>query len=148
LRGFSRFAPSGVRQSSRKLQIGAAVEFLQAIEAELADPSRRQLAAGLADLPFNTVNEEAELPRVELPLVGGSVERAEELVAVEGLMGAVALDHDEGLGNRALVGGEAVSARRALAAPADGAVWDATRFECLGRGVAAGTVHSSESSGG
>lgn len=37
LRGFSRDAPSGVRESSRKLQVGAAVELLQPLEAEVAD---------------------------------------------------------------------------------------------------------------
>jgi hypothetical protein len=86
------------------------VDFLQAPETELADPLGRQLAAGVADLSFNTINEETELSRVELALVSRSVETAEQLVAIEGLALAIALDHLERLRNGALVGGEAVSA--------------------------------------
>src|SRR3954466_3696162 len=67
LRGFSRSAPSGIRQSSRKLQIGPAVDFLQSLEAELADAGGPQFAAVVPHLAFNPVNEEAELPRVEGP---------------------------------------------------------------------------------
>jgi len=141
LRGFSRCAPSGVRESSRKLQIGAAVEFLQAVETEPADPLGRELAAVVTHLTFNTVNEEAELAGIQLPLVGGSVETAEQLLAVEGLAAAVALDHFEGLRNGALVGGEAVAARAALAPPANGAIGDAAGLEGLRLGVAAGTGH-------
>src|SRR5689334_7906442 len=68
LRGFSRGAPGGIRKSSRKLQIGAAVELRQTLEAELPDSDRAELSAVLPDLTFNTVNEEAQLAGVELAL--------------------------------------------------------------------------------
>src|SRR3954447_258325 len=51
LRGFSRSAPSGIGQSSRKLLIGAAVDPGQPVETELGDSLGAQLAAGVADLP-------------------------------------------------------------------------------------------------
>ena len=37
------------RQGAEKLQIGAAVELAQPVEAELDDPLRRELAAGRLD---------------------------------------------------------------------------------------------------
>src|SRR3954451_13105685 len=91
LRGFSRSAPSGVRQSSRKLLIGAAVDPGQSVETELGDSLGAQLAAAVADLPFNPVNEEAELPGIEGALVGRPVEAPEQLLTVEGLAMAIAL---------------------------------------------------------
>src|SRR3954453_20249708 len=102
LRGFSRCAPSGIRQSSRKLQIGPAVELAEPVEAELADAGRAQLSPRVADLSFNPIDEDSELPGIELALVGGAVEAAQELVPVEGLAGAVALEHREGIGDGAL----------------------------------------------
>src|SRR6266540_7540489 len=79
LRGFSRFAPIGIRQSSRKLLIGAVVELRESIEAELGDPGGAQPTAVVPHLAFDPVNDEAELPRVEGPLVGGAVEALEQL---------------------------------------------------------------------
>jgi hypothetical protein len=52
----------------------------------------------------------------------GPEERGAELVPVERLTSSVPLDHLDGLRDGPLVGGEAVAARRALAAAADGAV--------------------------
>jgi hypothetical protein len=147
LRGFSRFAPSGIRQSSRKLQVGAAIEISKSVETELGDALGAQLSAVVSELALNPVNEEAELPRIDVPLMRRAVQAGEELVAIEWLALAVALDHLEHLRDRPLIGGEAVAARGALTAPADSAVGDATGLEGLGGGVAAGTVHSSESTG-
>jgi hypothetical protein len=70
-----------------------------------------------------------------------------ELLAIEGLAAAVALDHLECFRHGALVGGEAVAAGGALAAAADSAVRDAAGLKGLGGGVAAGTIHSPESTG-
>src|SRR4051794_28378114 len=140
LRGFSRSAPSGIRQSSRKLQIGPAVDFLQSDETELGDARGRYLAAVLPRLAFNTVNEEGELPRVELPLVGRAVEAAEQLVPIERLAVSVALDDLQALRDRPLVGGEAMAAGRAFTAPANHPIRDAAGLEGLRGGVAAGTV--------
>jgi hypothetical protein len=121
------------------------VEVSKTVEAELRDPSRAQLATRLAGLPLDAVDEERELPRIDIPLVGGAVEAGEELVAIEGLAAAVALDHLERLRDRAFVGGEAVTAGAAFAAPADSAIGDPPGLEGPRRGVAPGTVHSSES---
>ena len=124
------------------------VQFLEALETELSDVLGGQLATVVPNLSLDTVNEEAELPGIEPPLVGGSVQAAEKLLAIEGLAAAVALDHLQDLRHGPLVGGEAVAALGALTAPASGAVGDAARLEGLGGGVAAGTVHSSECTGG
>src|SRR5258705_13051271 len=50
LRGFSRFAPSDIRESSRKLQVGAAVELLQSFETELGYSRRAQLSSRVTSL--------------------------------------------------------------------------------------------------
>jgi hypothetical protein len=148
LRGFSRCAPSGIRESSRKLQIGPAVDFSQSVETELADSGGRQLAALVPQLALDTIDDEGEAAGVDVALVAGPVEAPEQLVSIEGLAAAVALDHLEDLRDRALVGGEAMPARSTLTSPADGAVWDPAGLEGPGGGVAAGAGHSSECSGG
>jgi hypothetical protein len=147
LRGFSRSAPSGIRKSSRKLQIGAAVELSQSVETEFGDAGGVDLTAEVAELAFNTINDQGEGAGVDVPLVACPGEAAEQLLSIEGLARAVALDHLRRLRDRPLVGREAVAAAGALAAPADGAVGDATGLEGLGGGVAAGAVHSLESTG-
>jgi hypothetical protein len=70
-----------------------------------------------------------------------------ELLAIERLAAAVALDHLDRLRDGALVGREPVPAGGALAAAADGAVRDAAGLKDLGGGVAPGTIHSPESTG-
>jgi hypothetical protein len=117
------------------------VQVSQSVETELGDPSGLELAARGADLPFDTVNEGNQLPRIEGALVGGAVEARQQLVSIERLAVPVALDHLESLGDRSLVGGEAVAAERAFATPANGAVRDSAGLEGLRWGVAAGTVH-------
>jgi hypothetical protein len=147
LRGFSRSAPSRIRKSSRKLQIGAAVELLKAGEADVGDAGGVDLTAAVAELAFNTINDQGEGAGVDVPLVACPGEAAEQLLSIEGLATAVALDH---LGDRwdgPLISGEAMTALGALAAAADGAVGYAAGLEGLGGGVAAGAVHSLESTG-
>src|SRR5206468_9349305 len=82
LRGFSRRAPSGIRKSSRKLQIGAAVEFLQAIQAELGDPRRGELSAPVPELLLDTINDEGEAPGIHVALVCCSGEAPQELAPI------------------------------------------------------------------
>jgi hypothetical protein len=101
---------SSLRQSSRKLQIGAVVELSQSVETEVGDPSGLQLTARVTNLSFNAVNEEDQLSRIERTLVCGAVQACEQLVAIERLTLAIAFDHLEGLRDGALVGGEAVPA--------------------------------------
>jgi hypothetical protein len=147
LRGFSRRPPGCIRQSSRKLLIGAPIDPRQSIETKLSDSRGAEFAAGVPDLSFNTVNEETELPGIEGALVSSPVQAPEQLLAVEGLAMAVALDHLQSLRDRPLVGGEAMPARRALATPAKGgAVLGLAGLEDGGGGVAVGAIHSSESS--
>jgi hypothetical protein len=109
-----------VRESSRKLQIGAVVELPQSLEAELDDPLGAQLAALAMCGLFDSGDEGLESAGIEVPLVSRADQRAEELVAVEGLAVAIALDHHGRLRDRALEGREAVAALRALAAAAKG----------------------------
>jgi hypothetical protein len=118
------------------------VEFPQSLQTELADPGGAQLAAGVADLTLNPVNEEAELPRIKLALVGGAIEAPEQLRAIERLAVPIALDHLQRLRDGPLVGGEAMTTLRALApAPKSGATLGLAGLEDGGGGVAAGTVH-------
>jgi hypothetical protein len=117
---------------------------LQSFETELCDSRRAQLSTIAAELLLNTIDNGGETTWIHVAFVGGAGEAPEHLLAVEGLARAVALDHLEGLRDRPLIGGEAVTAGGALAAPADAAVRDAAGLEGLGGGVAAGTVHSSQ----
>jgi hypothetical protein len=123
------------------------IEPAQTVEAELADPGGAELSAVLSQLSFDPLDQEAELPRVHVPLVARAVEAGEELVAIERLVRAVALDHPGDLRDRPLVGGEAMAAGAALTAPAYGAVRYAAGLQGSGGRVAAGAVHSSESTG-
>jgi hypothetical protein len=132
LRGFSWSAPSGVRESSRKLQIGTTVEFPQSVETELADPGGLQLSAGSPDLLLDRISNEGEAAGIHIPLVGGPGQASQQLLPIERLAAAVALDHFETLGDGPLRGGEAMAARGAFAAPADGAVRGPAGLEGLG----------------
>src|SRR5204862_3573202 len=98
-------------------------------------------------LLLDGIGNEGETARIHVALVSGPGQAAQELLPIEGLTMAVALDHLHPLGHRPLVGGEAMAALGALAAPASGAVGDATGLEGLGGGVAAGAVHPWESTG-
>jgi hypothetical protein len=142
LRAFSRFAPSGIRQSSRKLLIGAVIELGQSIETELGDPGGHDLASGPPCFALNPVDDSLQPPGIDVALVRGPDQGAAELPAVERLAVAVPLDHLDGLGDSALVGGEAVPARRALTTPAKGATIGSARLERLAGSLATGTVHS------
>src|SRR4051794_28985175 len=142
LRGFSRRAPSRVRESSRKLQIGPAVEFAQSIETELADSLGAQLAAGVPDLLLDNIGDEGEAARIHVALVGRPGQASQQLPAIEQLPAAIALDHFETLRDGPLIGGDAMAAGAALAPPADGAIPPLAGLEGLGGGVAAGAGHS------
>jgi hypothetical protein len=142
LRGFSRCTPSGIRQSSRKLQIGAAVDLLQSVKTELADPRSAQPSAGVPGLMLDPVDDLIESPGIDVALVRGANERAEELLVIERLDLSVPLDHLEDFRDGALVGREAMTARAALAAtPKRGAGVGLAGLEDGGRALAAGTVH-------
>lgn len=76
--------------------------------------------------------------------MGGPGQASQQLLPIERLPAAIALDHDETFRDGALIGGEAMAARSALAPAADGAVRDAAGLEGAGGGVAAGAGHSSQ----
>src|SRR6476469_2309535 len=97
LRGFSRRAPSGVRESSRKLQIGPAVELAQSIETDLADPLGAQVAAGGPDLLLDNISNRGEAAGIHVALMGGPGQASQQLLPIERLPATVALDHFETL---------------------------------------------------
>ena len=123
------------------------VEISESLEAELTNPRGRQLPAGVASLPLDSIDDLVQGPRVDVALVGGADERAEKLLAIEGLAVAVALDDLQALRDRPLVGGEAMAARRALTpAPDRVTLRGAAGLEGSGGGVATRTVHLVECS--
>jgi hypothetical protein len=138
--GISWIRRGGVRESSRKLQIGAAIEPGEALEAELPDSLGRDLAHPLR-LGLDPLHDRLQLARVDVPLVGGANQAGAELVAVEGAAPAIPLDHLERVGDGALIGGEAMAALGALPAAPHGAVRDSPGFERVGGGGAPRTVH-------
>src|SRR5918995_2447255 len=141
--GISWFRRDGVRESSRKLQVGTAIEPGEALEAELPDSLGRDLAHPLR-LGLDALHDRLELARVDVPLVGGANQAAAELLAVEGPAPPIPLDHLERNRDGALIGGEAMPARGALpAAPQRGAPLGLPGLEDRGRRVAAGTIHCS-----
>jgi hypothetical protein len=142
LRAFSRCAPSGIRQSSRKLLIGAVVELRQSIETELDDPGGREFAAAVARLALDPVDDLIEAPRIDIALVGCADQGAAELLAIERLAMAVALDDFQDLWDGPLIGREAMAARGALTpAPNRVTLRGSPGLEGPGGGVATGTVH-------
>jgi hypothetical protein len=121
------------------------VELLEAGEAEVGDAGGLDFPAAVAELAFNTIDDQGEGAGVDVPLVARPGEAAEQLLSIEGLAAPVALDHLRDLRDGTLVSGEAMAAAGALPAAADGAVVDAAGLEGLGGRVAARTIHSSES---
>src|SRR5262245_36010722 len=114
--GISWEDPGPVRESSRKLQIGAPIELLKSLETELADLFGLDFAVP-ADCGFlDPVRDRLEVTRVDVPLVRGTHQATEKLLAVEGLAAPIPLDHHRRLGDCPLEGGEAPAALRALAA--------------------------------
>ena len=136
-----------IRESSRKLQIGAAIELPQSLEAELADPLRLDLALSAQCGFLDPVGDRLQLARIHVALVGSAHQTAEQLLAVERLTLSVPLDHDDLIGDGPLEGGEAVAAAGALAAAAkSGAVLGVAGLQGPGGGLAAWTVHCRDDS--
>ena len=69
---------SGIRKSSRKLQIGAVVELRQSFEAELPDPRGAQLAPGLPGLGLDALDDLLQPARIDVPLARGPDQRGTE----------------------------------------------------------------------
>src|SRR5919201_2163722 len=88
------------------LQIGAAVERPEALQAELADARRAQLAAGALELGLDPAGEHIQLGAGNRALMGGAGERAPKLHGLEPLALAASLPHPQALGDDPLVGGE------------------------------------------
>src|SRR5882672_6636237 len=100
--------------------IGHRIERAQRIHHQLADLRRGNLAlAGAFQPPHDAVDHAFDALRVDRPLAAGDRDRAGELVAVELHALAVLLHHGELAQLHALERGEARSARRAIAPPAD-----------------------------
>jgi len=103
--------------------VGDLVDVAEAGGDALADLDALDLAVeGAVDVLVDLLGELALDGVGDRAFAEGDLDGAEELLAVEGDAGAVALDDDEaGGGVDALVGGEAAGAGVALAASADGA---------------------------
>jgi hypothetical protein len=96
------------------------VEPAETVEADLADSLGAELTAGAAALVLYPADDQLEVARIDVALVGGPDQTPAELRPVEGLTLAAALDHLKGLGLAALEAGEAPPALAALAAPPNG----------------------------
>jgi hypothetical protein len=96
------------------------VEPAETVEADLADSLGAQLAAGAAALVLYPVDDQLEVARIDVALVGGADQTSAELRPVEWLALAAPLDHLERLGLAALEAGESPPALAALAAAANG----------------------------
>ncbi len=94
-------------------------ERVWAALGEIADPARLDLGAAPPHRRRDRLRQRLQLLRAHGPLVGCPLKPSQELLAVESLAAAVALE-DGHAGLRALVGGEAVAAALALATAADG----------------------------
>src|SRR5215211_3933011 len=103
-----------------KPHIGHRIERAQRVHHQLADLRRGDLAlAGAFQAPDDAVHHALDALGIDRPLAAGDRDRAGELVAVELHALAVLLDHRELAQLHAFEGGEARSARRAVAPPAD-----------------------------
>jgi hypothetical protein len=108
------------------------VELAQSIETELADPLGAQLAAGGPDLLLDNIGNEGEAAGIHVALMGGAGQASQQLLPIERLPAAIALDHFETLRDGPLIGGNAMAAGAALAPPADGAIRHPAGLEGLG----------------
>src|SRR6266480_1288367 len=124
------------------LEVGAAVERGQAVEAEQADLVRLELAAGALDLRRDPPGELVEPLARDRSLVRRARKRPPKLCEVEALAAPAALSDPQPVGLHALVGGGAISARlaRPAALHARAAVGGA-RGDDARRSSAGGAVH-------
>src|SRR5918999_701200 len=142
--GLARFRKLRCRRGQRagELQVRAAVELGEPLEAQLGDPRRLELAAAGLDRNLDPVHQRFDVLGRHRALVRRPQQRGAQLGAVEALAPAIALADEDGLPLAALVGGEPVAAGGAAAPPADGGpVLDPTGLQGAGRPVAAGTIH-------
>src|SRR5262249_8012146 len=100
--------------------IGHRIQRAQRVHHQLADLRRRELAfAGTLPASHAGPDHARDALGVDRPLASGHLDRARELVAVEGDALAVLFHHREFAQLHALEGGEARAAGRAVASPAD-----------------------------
>ena len=100
--------------------IGDVVEGLQPLHHQFADPLARDVALALAlELAHDAVDHALDPLGLDRALAQGDLDRAHELVAVEGRAPAVLLDDREFAQLHALEGREAAAAIGADAAAAD-----------------------------
>src|SRR3954469_589767 len=119
------------------------VELGEAAQRQLPEEGGVDLGPGAADTRGDRVGELLELLLRHRALVRRSHEPAQQLLAVELLAPAVALEHGHGCRLGALVGGEALAAALALAPAAHRCRIGQARVDYAGRGMRAeGAVHT------
>ena len=109
----------GIGEGSGELEIGAAIEPLQALEADLPDPVGAQIASRDLGLVLDPLDDQLEVTGIDVALVGCADEPRAELRPVEALTLAASLHDPGGLGLTALEAGEPPPAPLAAAAAAD-----------------------------
>jgi hypothetical protein len=109
----------GIGEGPGELEVGASIEPLQALEAELTDPVGAQVASRDLGLVLDPVDDQLELAGIDVALVRCADEPGAELRPIEALALAAPLHHPGGLVLAALEAGEAPPALLAAAAAAD-----------------------------
>src|SRR5919204_2158905 len=105
-------------QGPEELQVGAVVERLELVQAELADPLGLQ-RTGIRRRDLDPVDDRLDVDGGDRPLVGGGEQGAAELRAIEALALAASLAHVRRFRLAPLERGEAPPAGGASPAAAD-----------------------------
>jgi hemolysin III len=135
-----------VRERAGELQVRAPVEVAEALEAELADTFRGELAPRRGDRKLDPLDQALDVARRDRALVGCPDQRRPQLGPVERLADAIALADIQTRPLEPLVGGVAAPTRRAFPAAADsGAVLGSATLENASLTCAARAIHDPDS---
>jgi hypothetical protein len=135
----------GIGESPGELEVGASIEPLEALEAELSDPAGAQIATGDLGLVLDPIDDQLEVAGIDVALVRRADEPGAELRPIEALAAAAALNDPGGLVLAALEAGEAPPAALTAPAAADrAAAFGRACLENLGGGAATRTIHHAQ----
>ena len=139
-------ASAGLCEGAGELQVRAHVELAQAVQTELADPLRGQLAAAVVHGGLDSLHQALHVRGGNRSLVSRVQQRGAKLGAIERLPFAAPLPDEQRLALTVLIGREPPAAARALAPPAHRcAALGVAALEDPGWRVAAWTRHLSNS---